>query len=155
VNESWKNVFLDLEAHVDDLFEELIYRPWAITGSASWRPPLDLFESREQYLVELDLPGLALQELSVRVDARTLVVSGEKKAPIRQGFTALSSERRAGCFQRSLSFPHAIEPHQVQAELVDGVLKIRLPKKASSLAPGPESENVAAAPLVVVQIYAR
>ncbi len=51
--------FLDLQRQVDEMFEELFYRPWANSGRTGWRLPLDLHETADAYLVEIDLPGIA------------------------------------------------------------------------------------------------
>jgi HSP20 family molecular chaperone IbpA len=54
----------------DELFAELIYRPWAISGAGARRVPLDLHETADGYLVEIDLAGVAPEQLRVFVGAQ-------------------------------------------------------------------------------------
>jgi hypothetical protein len=50
----WPAAFLDLHQRADELFEELVLRPWAITSRCGWRPSLDLRETPDAYYVDID-----------------------------------------------------------------------------------------------------
>jgi HSP20 family protein len=127
----WKAVFVDLERQVDELFEELIYRPWAINAGHAWQPPLDLLETPDAYLVLIDLPEVAPEAVQLRASERNLAISGQRPASSEE-CVCHRSERKCGTFHRSVSFPHPIDPNNVQAECRHGTYRIRLPKKRPS-----------------------
>ena len=51
----WKSAFWDLQRQVDEMFQELIFRPWVIAGPATWQPALDFHETEEAFILEMDL----------------------------------------------------------------------------------------------------
>ncbi len=128
----WKNVFLDVQRHVDEMFEELLYRPWAIAGPSRWRPPLDLYETAEAYLVEVDLPGVAPSEVRIVVRERHLTISGRRTGTPPEGARCDRCERPLGTFERSLDLPQAVDPAKARAECQYGSWRIHLPKKYPS-----------------------
>jgi HSP20 family protein len=119
----------DLHRQVDELFEKLVYRPWAISARSGWRPPLDLHETADAYLVVIDLPDVNPEEVHVFVGERELVVSGQRLTADSAGTLLQRCERPCGPFERTLSLPQAVDPGQARAEFRHGTCRIRLPKK--------------------------
>jgi HSP20 family protein len=126
---SWDAAFLDLQRQVDEMFEELIYRPWAISGRASWRLPLDLHETEDGYLVEIDLPGVPPDQVQVLVGERNLTVTGQRHATPPEGVLFQQCERQCGTFQRVVNLPRSVDPQRARAEYRHGTCRIYLPKK--------------------------
>lgn len=126
---SWDVAFLDLQRQVDDMFEELIYRPWSISGRPAWRPPLDLHETPEAYLVEIDIPGVPPDEVRILVNEQTLSIAGQRRATPPEGLLFQQCERHCGEFQRVLNFPKPLDPQRAHAEYRHGTCRIYLPKK--------------------------
>ena len=126
---SFETAFLDLQRQVDDMFEELIYRPWAISGRVGGRPPLDLHETSETYIVEIDLPGVAPEEVRVHLSERNLIITAERHANPPEGTLFQRCERPCGTLQRALNLPLAVDPQQARAEYRHGTCRIYLPKK--------------------------
>jgi len=81
-------------------------------------PPLDMYESREEYLVVVDVPGASRDSLNVRIEG------GALSFELREGETVLVS--------RSLKLPDAVDDERVSADVRNGVLTIHLPKRAPS-----------------------
>jgi HSP20 family protein len=136
----WTAPFLDLRQRLDELFEERIYRRWAIPGPAGWRPPLDLHETRDAYLVAIDLPGVPPDRVEVRVTADGLVIAGERPETGPEEAALLSHrERRCGPFRRSLALACTIDPEGARAECRHGTYHIHLPKRRPDQRPAPES----------------
>jgi HSP20 family protein len=121
--------FPDFERHLDEAFEKLIYRRWAIPSPAEWRPRLDLHETGDAYYIEVDLPGVPPERVEIRVSEGTLTIAGTRPATSLEGALSSRRERECGSFRRSLSLPHAITPERVQAEYHHGTCRIRLFKK--------------------------
>jgi HSP20 family protein len=128
----WKSMFLDLQQQIDEMFEELVYRPWAIAGPKAWQPPLDVLESANAYLVVIDLPGVAPEEVRIHASERTLTISGQRPASLGELAVCQKSERLCGTFQRSVEFRQPVDPEKVHAECRHGIYSIRLPKKLPS-----------------------
>ncbi len=94
-----------------------------------WLPAMDLVESKEQYVLRADLPGLSDGDVNIQLEDDVLTISGERKTEHEQrqeGFYRL--ERAFGGFSRSLTLPDGVDPEAIQAHFDRGVLEIRIPK---------------------------
>ena len=92
----WESAFLDLHQQVDEMFEELVYRPWAISGRSGWRPPLDLHETTDAYLVVIDLPDVVPEDLRILIGERDLVVSGRHRPLLPRACCSSGAKGAAG-----------------------------------------------------------
>lgn len=104
----------------------------AIAG-ATWTPAVDVFEDADGLHLFVELPGVGLEDIDLRVEGDTLSLRGERKperAESRHGYRFV--ERAHGPFQRSFTLPPTVDAVGVSAEAKNGVLTIRLPKKAES-----------------------
>ena len=134
----WKTVFLDIHRQLDEMFEELIYRPWPTVGPKAWQPPLDILETPVAYVVVIDIPGVVPEEVHVLARERTLTISGQRSPSLSEEMVCRRSERQGGSFQRAVDFPQAIDPEKVQAEYRHGVYRIHVPKKGPAQASAQE-----------------
>jgi len=101
--------------------------------SVMWNPRMDLSETDEAFLVQMDLPGLKKDEITVNVADHQLTVSGERKEEKKEEKeNFLRVERSSGSFFRSLTLPSAVNEDAIQAEFKDGVLTITIPKTEES-----------------------
>ena len=96
-----------------------------------WIPLADLEELDDAYVVELELPGLARDDVDVQLDDRVLTVSGELRAKKRTGILHRRT-RRVGKFRYAVTLPAEVDDEHVEALLRDGVLTVRVPKSARS-----------------------
>ncbi len=135
----WKAPFLDLERHLDETFEKLIYRRWAIPNPAEWRPPLDLHESAEGYVVEIDLPGVPADQVEIRVSEDELTLRGIRVETRFEETLPCHRERRCGPFRVALVLGHRVAPEKTQAEYHHGTYVIRLFKKRQNERPAPRA----------------
>lgn len=94
----------------------------------AWRatPELDLYESDGELLVLLNLPGASPDSIDVRVIENELHVRAEQAA------AAGYSDVARGAFERSFALPAAVDASSAAAELREGVLEVRLQKRASA-----------------------
>ncbi len=97
----------------------------------SWRPAADVEETTDAYLVELELPGVKRDDVSVEFGGGELSVTGELKERERVGFLRTRT-RLVGRFDYRVSLPADVEQDQVTASLSDGVLTVRVPKNEQS-----------------------
>ncbi len=101
--------------------------------SAAFTPAVDVFEDKDGLQIYVELPGVEQKDIDVQVEGNTLTLRGERKLDReseRQGYRLV--ERSFGAFHRTFTLPETVDAEHVSAEAKDGVLKIRLPKKAES-----------------------
>ena len=129
----WPSLPVQFSQEVDRLFDELIYRPWGSPlrqKSEAWNPELDLYETEETFILEVDLPGVKEKDVTVHVVDGDLVLTGRR---VCERVTAQSNfhqhERREGQFLRRLRLPTSIAPDSIQATFHEGVLRVILPKQ--------------------------
>jgi HSP20 family molecular chaperone IbpA len=92
-------------------------------------PPVDIHESREDFLLLADLPGVQQADLTVRLDQGELSFEGLRR---RRGLGELLAGRDEDVlFRRSFTLPGGIDADKIEANLVSGVLRLRIPKAAA------------------------
>ena len=94
-----------------------------------WAPPVDIFENANQEIVlRAELPGVAKEDIDLRVENNTLTLKGERKRETEVKQEQYHRvERSYGTFSRSFSLPSRIDTEKVRADFKDGVLTITLP----------------------------
>jgi HSP20 family protein len=126
----------DMERLLDRLFSD----PWLfgngdIFDAGYWNPPVDITETEKEVLIRSEIPGVDPKNLSITVSGDILVLSGEKsEATERKDENHYRSERRFGTFQRNIQLPATVNPDKVKAEYQNGVLTVRLERKAGGAA---------------------
>ena len=96
-----------------------------------WQPVLDALEEPDRYQVLVELPGVTLQDLELKVDGQSLVLTGDKRVPPEvpmEGF--LRTEGTYGPFRRIIRLPGPFDEDAIEARLTDGLLRVTVPKKA-------------------------
>jgi HSP20 family protein len=119
----------DLRYRLDQLFEELIYRRWGIPAPDEWRPALDVYETRDAYLVKVDLPGVPPERVEIRVTETELNVSGTRTREEPEGALSGHCERPSGRFRRSVCLAQPVAPEEARAECRHGTYSIWLFKR--------------------------
>jgi len=90
---------------------------------------LDVHETEDGYAVTADVPGVAVDDIDIRLDDNVLTISAETSYEHQEEKgTALLQERRYGKFSRSLRFPVNVNGDAVEADYNNGVLTINVPK---------------------------
>ena len=123
---------------MEQLMRNLL-RPWPVDAGAQAAPRIriDLAEDEAAYTLKADIPGVKKEDIDVRVDGRQVTISAEVKQQTEErsnGGRVLRSERRVGYASRSLALDCAVDEGKAEAQYRDGVLELRLPKKAGSAA---------------------
>jgi len=98
---------------------------------ADWTPVADIYETDSGYLIAIDLPGIKRDDIEIDIDDNRLLVKG---ARVIDDSRSRRSERPRGKFLRSFSVPASIDQNKIGADYKDGVLQIRLPKRAEQKA---------------------
>ena len=97
------------------------------------QPPMNVWSDDDGYTVEVELPGLAPDEIQISVVGDKLSIRAEHGSAVPDE-TVHRRERRRGAFERVLSLGEKIDPEGIEARLEDGILTVRLPKAAEARA---------------------
>ena len=112
-----------------DPFRDLDRLTQQVFGTAT-RPaamPIDAYRRGEEFVVELDLPGVQPDSIDLTVEKNVLTVHAERRRDETEGVELLVGERPHGTFSRQLFLGDTLDTDAIQADYVDGVLTLRLP----------------------------
>jgi HSP20 family molecular chaperone IbpA len=113
---------------IESVFDELIHRAW---GRAEWRPQVDVVETVDAFVIEVDLPGVEPNRVQVAVEGQHLTIAGERRRGAPSGpERAVLAERPLGRFVRRLEFRARLDAAQVRQSFANGVLRLVVPKSA-------------------------
>jgi len=100
---------------------------------ATWAPPVDIYETENELVIEADLPDLDGKDIDVRAENNLLTIRGERKfeKDINED-NYLRVERAYGPFTRTFSLPNTVNSESVRAEYRNGVLSLHLAKLEES-----------------------
>jgi len=93
------------------------------------RPAVDIYEDGQEITVKADLPGVSRDRLEVQVDGNNLVIEGQAAVDMPKGMEALYADVHATRFRRSFALSNGLDTGNISAEMKDGVLTLRLPKR--------------------------
>jgi HSP20 family protein len=125
-----------LQDRMNRLFEDATSRRTQSAGDdeferADWTPAADIYETETGFLVALDLPGINRDALEIDIDDNRLMVKGVRLVDETK---TRRTERPRGKFLRAFAVPASVDQARIGAEYKDGVLQIRLPKRAEQKA---------------------
>jgi len=101
------------------------------TDAPGWTPPVDLYETPNEFVLTAELPGLGRDQIEIQAEENRITIRGERAAgagtdiPCEQYHRV---ERGHGRFSRAFSLPEPIDVDSVAADLKDGVLTVTIPK---------------------------
>jgi len=97
----------------------------------AWSPAVDVYETNEEMIVVVEVPGVNPASIDLAVTGNVLSVRGSKEPPALPDSVPHLRERRFGAFHRQISVPD-VDFDKAQAEAHDGVLLIRIPKRSAA-----------------------
>jgi HSP20 family protein len=116
----------------DDLFKGFFVRPMTFDNTQPVQIRVDVKEEAGAYVVYADIPGVKKEDIHVTVDGNQVAISTElnRNREDKQGDKLVHVERYSGKVYRAFSLAQEVDETQAQAKYTDGVLELRLPKKA-------------------------
>jgi len=112
-----------------DPFRDLDRLTQQVFGTAA-RPsgmPLDAWREGDEFIVELDLPGIDPGKLDIDVERNVLTIRAERLSRMPDAAGAVAAERPWGVFSRQLVLGDALDTDNVDADYTAGVLRLRIP----------------------------
>src|SRR3954471_10902319 len=100
---------------------------------ATWSPLVDVFEDADGITLKAELPEVDAKDVEIQVEGNTLTLKGERKLEHetrREGYHRV--ERTYGAFSRTFTLPNTVDVEHITADSKDGVLRVRLPKRAET-----------------------
>jgi HSP20 family protein len=119
-------------ADFDDLFKGFRMRPWTDVDMEP-RIKVDVSEADATYSVKAEIPGVKKEDIHVAIDGNQVSIEAEvkKEKEEKKGEKVVRSERYYGKQSRSFTLGHDIDAGKAEAKYSDGVLELKLPKKAN------------------------
>jgi HSP20 family protein len=105
---------------------ENLLRPFQ-TAVRSTSMPLDAYRRGDEYVVDLDLPGVDRDSIDLTVERNVLRVTAERRAGEMEGDQLLVVERPKGVVTRTLYLGQDLDLDRITANYVDGVLSLTIP----------------------------
>ena len=113
----------------DDLFTRVPTVPGENLARSEWVPPVDIAETEDAYRIEIEIPAVARDDVSVSVKDGVLSVSGERKFEKETEGKRHRVERHYGKFTRSFRLPENVDEEHIAAKSKDGVLSLVISKQ--------------------------
>jgi HSP20 family protein len=122
--------FLKLRNIFNELFERSFQKHGLgeEVGPDFWIPPVDIYDSRDEVSIQMEIPGVRREEIDIEFSGGQLVIKGERLPTYGNGQADYHRiERRHGPFKRIIDLPVPVETESIQASYEHGVLTIVLP----------------------------
>ncbi len=128
----------ELKARINQLFEELMARSQPGESPAlpgEWTPRVDVYELPDRVVLRADVPGVAPEDLDVRIEGGHLILRGSRRQPQDLDPSGLCRlERPFGSFARRYALPDSVAADGVKAVAQNGVLEVVLRKRETAQA---------------------
>lgn len=111
---------------LDSLFDRVFGEDGGLLNQAWSGMPVAMWEDDDHIFIEAELPGVSNQDVDITIHHGMLSIRGERKP--EEGRRYLYNGRPHGRFERVMTLPEAVQSHDVQATMKDGILSLILPK---------------------------
>jgi HSP20 family protein len=127
----------DVYDRIGKYFEEGMRREGedAPMSDKCWAPAADIYETKDEYVFKLEIPGVAKEDIKVELNGDKLSISGERKEETtinKENYHRV--ERYCGSFARSFQLPKNANGEKVNANMKDGILELRIHKQEEAKA---------------------
>lgn len=111
-----------MERQIRRVFEQVGFAPTLL-------PAADIYETKNEFVVEVDVPGYEEKEIEIEVFDHTLVVKGEQReTTAKEEKSFRLHERLEREFERRFALPAEADTDHVKAKFVKGVVQVHAPK---------------------------
>jgi len=96
---------------------------------ATWHPITDIYDTKDNYVLKMELPGLKKEDVNIEFENNTLSVSGERKEDkdVKKDDYHWT-ERYNGKFYRAFMLPKNVDGTKINASMKDGILELKVAK---------------------------
>jgi HSP20 family protein len=121
-----------LQEEVNRLFSTNLTRAFGDEGigRGAWAPSVDIYENKDQIVLEAELPGMKPEDFDLAVENNVITLRGERRfEKTDEADNYHRVERSYGSFTRSFTLPQTVSAEGATAEYNNGVLRVTLPKR--------------------------
>ena len=126
-----------LQEEVNRLFSSNLTRGFGEEGigRGAWNPSVDIYENKDQIILEAELPGMRQDDFELTVENNVITLRGERQFEKKEESDNYHRvERSYGSFTRSFTLPQTVSAEGATAEYSNGVLRVTLPKREETKA---------------------
>jgi HSP20 family protein len=126
-----------LQEEVNRLFSTNLTRGFGEEGigRGAWNPSVDIYENKDQIILEAELPGMNRGDFDLTVENNVITLRGERNFEKKDDTDNYHRvERSYGSFTRSFTLPQTVSAEGATAEYTNGVLRVTLPKREETKA---------------------
>lgn len=126
-----------LQEEVNRLFSSNLTRGFGEEGigRGAWNPSVDIYENKDQIVLEAELPGMRQEDFELTVENNVITLRGERQFEKKEDSDNYHRvERSYGSFTRSFTLPQTVSAEGATAEYNNGVLRVTLPKREETKA---------------------
>ena len=116
----------------DYLFQDLMNTDMhkLLKGAKSFnQPAVNILESKDDFQIELAVPGLTKKDIDIQVDKNILTIAAKKEVKKTEGEKLIKREFNYDEFSRNFKLPKTVDTQAIKASFQNGILKIVLSKK--------------------------
>lgn len=129
-----------IQERVNEMFRESLEKGARARGTSSeerksfFAPHTDIKETDGGYIIQMDVPGLRREDITITLQAGVLTIFGERKSDVYEAEKGgvVTQEREFGYFSRSIPLPQDVTQAEITAACDSGVLSIALPRDAAA-----------------------
>ena len=123
---------IDRPLSFPSFFSDTLERLWS-DETINWMPSVNIKEGADDFKIDRAVPGMDKKDFQIEVDNGTVVVSGERRAEVKEDNEKLTSrEFSYGSFRRTFSLPDSANADDIRANYKDGILSLTVAKKEES-----------------------
>ncbi len=105
------------------------FEPLRPAAAGAWMPSMDVYETDDKVVANVELPGIDPADVEVSVEDSTLTISGKREFSSEIDEESYHRiERRYGAFSRSITLPQTVDTDKVEARFDKGVLTVEVGK---------------------------
>lgn len=113
-----------------DVFDSILNDTFSGSRLVAKVPAVNIAETENEFHVELAVPGLAKEDFKINIDKNSLIVSAEKKTENAVTDKKYSKKEFSyNSFSRTFTLPESVDQAKIEAEYIDGILKLTIAKK--------------------------
>jgi len=94
-------------------------------------PEVNIYETKDEYLLEAEMPGVTREGLEITLENNILTLQG-RRPEVSAREEVVYRESRPADFRRSFELDPVVEGDKISAKMEEGVLRLRLPKAAQA-----------------------
>ncbi len=118
-DQMFRNIF-------NDDFDGFFVKPF----NSGFSPAVNVVEGKENFRLEVAVPGFSKNDFSLKLDGNLLTISGEKKNEVsKEDEKYTMREFSHNTFSRTFTLPQSVDANKIGAEYNEGILKVTLPKR--------------------------